>query len=101
MSSLDAAQRRLEHALRRIEAAAARRRAGGADPATPAGALADIGAERDALSSSVSELRDECGRLNEALEAVQRDNAALRRANEEAARRLDGTIDELQQLLEA
>jgi DNA-binding PucR family transcriptional regulator len=103
MSSFDAAQRRLEHALRRIEAAASRgaRGAGAAGSSARAGAPAEPDAERDALSLTVNQLREECGRLQEALDAAQRENAALRRANDEVARRLDGTIDELQQLMEA
>jgi chromosome segregation ATPase len=107
MSSLDAAQRRLEDALKRVEAAVVRRpRAvavadGSFDGSDLEQALAQVGAERDALSEDVSRLRDECGRLNEALDAAHRDNTALRRVNEEVARRLDGTIDELQQLLDA
>jgi predicted nucleic acid-binding Zn-ribbon protein len=107
MSSLDAAQRRLEDALKRVEAAMGRRPkpvavAGGQfDGSALEHALAQMGAERDALSENVNQLRDECGRLNEALDAAHRDNVALRRVNEEVARRLDGTIDELQQLLDA
>ncbi len=108
MSSLDAAQRRLEDALKRVEAVTGQRRVqegvGGAGPfdaSTLERALAKVGAERDALSENVGRLREECGRLNEALEAAHRDNETLRRVNEEVARRLDGTIDELQLLLDA
>ena len=108
MSSVEAAQQRLEAALRRVEAALARQRpvggvggGGHGDPPMLERALAELGAERDALSNDVGALRDECGRLNEALDQAQRDNAALRRVNDEVARRLDGTIDELQQLLDA
>ncbi len=104
MSSLDAAQRRLDDALKRVEAALGQRAQGaGPSDGSPAAArtLATVGAERDALSDHVSQLREECERLNEALAAAQRNNTALRQVNEEVARRLDGTIDELQQLLEA
>jgi chromosome segregation ATPase len=109
MSSLDAAQKRLEDALRRVETALGQRPRGGAGvspgPQYDASAfereLAQLGAERDALAGDVDELRRECGRLSEALDAVQRDNAELRQINEQVARRLDGTIDELQRLLEA
>ena len=98
MSSLEAAQRRLEDALRRIEAAASRRATTDGGDGAPGTAFL---AERNALVEGVGQLRGECERLNEALDAAQRDNEALRRLNEEVARRLDGTIDELQQLLEA
>ena len=109
MSSVEAAQRRLEEALRRVEAALTRPRVQGeagdgggqSDASTLERARATLGAERDALASDVGALRHECGRLNEALDEAQRDNAALRRVNDEVARRLDGTIDELQQLLDA
>ena len=110
MSTLDAAQKRLEDALRRVETALGQRpRAAAAGAATGPQfdvsaferELARLGAERDALAGDVDELRRECGRLIEALDAVQRDNAELRQINEQVARRLDGTIDELQRLLEA
>ena len=108
MSSLDAAQKRLEDALRRVETALVQRPGGAGassgphfDVAAFERELVQLGAERDALAADVDRLRDECGRLSEALDAVQRDNAELRQINEQVARRLDGTIDELQRLLEA
>lgn len=109
MSTLDAAQKRLEDALRRVETALGQRPRGAGASAGPqqfdASAfereLAQLGAERDALAGDVDALRRECDRLSEALDAVQRDNAELRQINEQVARRLDGTIDELQRLLEA
>ena len=108
MSTLDAAQKRLEDALRRVETALGQRprvadASGGPqfDVSAVERELAQLGAERDALAGDVDALRRECDRLSEALDAVQRDNAELRQINEQVARRLDGTIDELQRLLEA
>ena len=103
MSSLDAAQKRLEDALRRVEAALIERPRGAAQPDASAfeRELAQLDAERDALANDADELRRERDRLSEALEAVQRDNALLRLINEQVARRLVGTIGELQRLLEA
>ena len=88
MSALDAAQRRLDVALGRLETAAAARSAGQTE-----GAPVDLVRQLDALKS-------ECGELRRALEASRRDNDELRRLADDVAGRLDGTIADLNSLLE-
>lgn len=91
MSSLDAAARRLQRALDRLESAVARgaRLEGGDGPADAA------------LVAEVEALRAECARLNEALEEARREHQQLRRVTDQVAERLDGTIAEIDELLEA
>jgi chromosome segregation ATPase len=87
MSSLDAAERRLGRALERLEVALARgARLEGDDPA---------------LASEVTALRGECVRLNQALDETRRERQQLRRIVDQVADRLDGTIAEIDELLEA
>jgi chromosome segregation ATPase len=92
MSSLDAAERRLGRALDRLEAAIVR----GARLEAGDEALAD-----GALTREVEALRAECARLNHALEEARREHQQLRRVADQVAERLDGTIGEIDELLEA
>jgi outer membrane murein-binding lipoprotein Lpp len=101
MSQLEAAQRHLTRALRRLEAVLEQRLSrppgdsGGSDPR----ALAQIGAERDQLAHNLAVLHEQHDRLSAALSETQHDNRALREANGRAARQLDGSIGELDRLL--
>jgi hypothetical protein len=99
MAELEAAERHLNEALARLEAALARRLA-----ATSAGgtsqALQAVRTERDALGQEVAGLRRECERLSAALREAERENRAIRELTANVARRLDGSIDELDRMLE-
>jgi hypothetical protein len=101
MSQLEAAQRHLTRALRRLEAALEHRvsqspgDAAGPDPRV----LADLTAERDQLAHNLGVLQDQCDRLSVALSEVQHDNRTLREVNGRVARRLDGSIAELDRLI--
>jgi hypothetical protein len=86
MTSLESAERRLEAALVRIEAALARPRA----PLGDGEAGHEIGA-----------LREECARLNSELERAWREQASYKEMAEKVAERLNGTISELDALLES
>ena len=95
MSQLEAAQQRLAQALRRLESALTQRvmqSAAGA-PGDDEGRLAAIVAER-------SMLRAECDRLTAALNEVQREHHDLREVTGHVARRIDGSIAEIDRLLE-
>ena len=63
-------------------------------------AFAEITAERNDLARDVRALRSECDRLSAALSEMQRDNAELRALTGQVARRLDGSIAEIDRLLE-
>ncbi|WGF86565.1 DUF4164 family protein [Marinivivus vitaminiproducens] len=94
MSALQAAQRRLDQALARLEAALSR----------PFGDTDSSGLShtpRVDLAPDVAALRDECGRLQHALEASQRENERLRLLADDTALKLDSTIAELNMMLES
>ena len=97
MADLDTAQRHLADALTRLEVALNRRLAARADPGA---AIAPLRAERDALATDVAALRSECERLSTALRDAEHENRTIREATESVARRLDGSIDQLDHLLE-
>lgn len=99
MTELESAERHLGEALRRLENALARRlsRAPGADQQR---VLQEIAAERDALARDVAVLRSECDRLSTALREAQQENWAIREASETVARRLDGSIGEIDRMLQ-
>lgn len=102
MSELEAAKGRLIEALRRLEGALAERFAQ-PPPGSAAEyqrALAQITAERDALARDVDVLRTECDRLSATLSETERDNHNLRDVTTHVAERLDGSIAELDRLLE-
>ena len=102
MSQLEAAQQHLEQALERLEDALALRLAQ-PPPGTDADyqrAFAAITAERNDLARNVRALRSECDRLSATLSAMQRDNDALRTMTGQVARRIDGSIAEIDHLLE-
>lgn len=99
MSELDAAQRRLNDALRRLEGALSRR----LSTAPGAGLereLHAVAAERDALARDVTVLRNECDRLSNALREAQEERRNLQEVTDAVARRLDGSIGELDRMLE-
>ena len=102
MSQLEAAQRHLAQALERLEDALAARLAQpphGVD-ADYQRAFAEITAERNDLVRDVRALRSECDRLSAALSEMQREQDALRAATCQIARRIDGSIAEIDRLLE-
>ena len=102
MSEFETAHQHLAEALRRLESAVARRlmrpppAAGTGDPQ----ALQQLTAERDDLARDVAVLRSECDRLSAALSEVQRDHRNLREVTGHVARRIDGSIAEIDRLLE-
>lgn len=96
MADLEAAQRHLTESLRRLEAALARRLAQA--PRSPANG-GDAG-RASALAEDVDALRHECERLSAALEIAEQERQAARAAADAVARRLDGSIAELDRLLE-
>ncbi len=101
MSQLEAAQRHLTQALRRLEAALEHRlsQSGAGPAASDPRALAGIAAERDALARDLSVLHEQCDRLSVALNEAQHDNRTLREMNGRVVRRLDGSIAELDRLV--
>jgi hypothetical protein len=102
MSQLEAAQQHLAQALERLEDALALRLTQ-PPPGTDADyqrAFAEITAERNHLARNVRALRSECDRLSATLSAMQRDNDALRTVTGQVARRIDGSIAEIDHLLE-
>lgn len=103
MSKLETAQRRLDQAVRRLEAALARRMGPPGDAAALAEyerALTQLSAERDHLARDIGGLRGECERLSTALSEAQQDRQTLRQVTDQVARRLDGSIAEIDRLLE-
>jgi flagellar export protein FliJ len=103
MSKLETAQRRLDQAVRRLEAALARRMGPPGDAAALAEyerVLAQLGGERDHLAGDLEVLRAECDRLSTALSEAQREGQTLRQVTEQVASRLDGSIAEIDRLLE-
>ena len=101
MSQLEAAQKRLAEALTRLENALARRltQGGAGAPADYERALAALTAERSDLARDVGMLREECDRLSTALSEMQRDHRNLRDVTGHVARRIDGSIAEIDRLL--
>jgi hypothetical protein len=101
MSQLEAAQRHLTHALRRLESALEHRlsrSAAGSGVSDPRG-LAEVTAERDELARNLAMLHEQCDRLSVALNEAQHDNRSLREMNGRIGRRLEGSIAELDRLL--
>lgn len=100
MAELETAQRHLSDALKRLETALARRLS-----AAPLGdedrPFQAAGLERDALARDVAALRSECDRLNQALREAEEENRAIRETTDAVARRLDGSIHEIDKLLES
>jgi prefoldin subunit 5 len=102
MSQLQAAQQHLEAALTRLESALVRRLALPESGAPPdyGKRLAALTAERDELARDVGMLRNECDRLSAALSELQRDHRTLREVTGHVAQRIDGSITEIDRLLE-
>lgn len=86
MSDLNTARRRLEDSVSKLEAAVASSR-------PPSDGEAG-------LMRELAALRAECERLNEALAKAHEERGAVREASERVAERLDGTIAELDSILE-
>jgi hypothetical protein len=101
MSQLEAAQRHLTRALKRLEAALEHRltRSGAGPAASDLKAVADVTAERDELVRNLAVLHEQCDRLSVALNEAQHDNRTLREINGQIGRRLEGSIGELDRLL--
>jgi predicted nucleic acid-binding Zn-ribbon protein len=102
MSQLEAAQQHLQAALARLENALARRLTpplSGA-PEDYERAFGALTAERNDLARDVGMLRSECDRLNAALSAIERDHRNLREVTGQVAQRIDGSIAEIDRLLE-
>jgi chromosome segregation ATPase len=97
MSALDIAEHHLNEALTRLERVMARRLAA-ADP-NQAAAIDRLTSERDAMLGEIESLKAECARLSDALETVEAERDALRKASGEAAARLDGSIKELDRMI--
>jgi hypothetical protein len=103
MSEFEKARQHLAEALKRLETAAARRLMRPPSAAGPGDqrALERLTAERDGLARDVGMLRGECDRLSAALSEMQRDNRSLREVTGQVAQRIDGSIAEIDRLLEA
>jgi chromosome segregation ATPase len=95
MSQLETAQKRLAEALRRLEAALTQRLTQGGS-----GAPADYERRLAAITAERNMLREECDRLSTALDDMQRQHRNLRDVTGHVARRIDGSIDEIDRLLE-
>jgi predicted nucleic acid-binding Zn-ribbon protein len=63
-------------------------------------ALAALTAERNDLARDIGALRSECDRLSAALSAIERDHRDLREVTGHVAQRIDGSIAEIDRLLE-
>jgi SMC interacting uncharacterized protein involved in chromosome segregation len=101
MSELETAQQHLTQALRRLETAVARRLMRPPSAAgTDSQAFEHLTAEREDLARNVGVLRSECDRLSAALSEIERDHRNLREVTSEVARRIDGSIAEIDRLLE-
>jgi septal ring factor EnvC (AmiA/AmiB activator) len=97
MSALDVAEHHLNEALSRLEQALAQRLAS-ADP-EHAASVTKLADERDTLHRDIKALREECERLNTALDAAESDRDGLRRTTDEVAAKLDNSIDELDRMI--
>ena len=95
MSQLETAQQRLTEALRRLESALTQRMMQSA-----AAAPGDYERRLTAITAERSMLRAECDRLTAALNEVQREHRNLRVVTGHVARRIDGSIAEIDRLLE-
>ena len=81
----------------RLETVMAKRLAA-ADP-DQAAAITRLTEERDALLLDVEGLRAECERLGEALQTSEREHMAMRGIAEQAAAKLDSSIDEIDRMI--
>jgi hypothetical protein len=101
MSQLEAAQRHLTQALRRLEAALEHRltRSAPGSAVPESRALAEVTAERDELARNLALLHEQYDRLSVTLSEAQHDSRDLREMNGRVGRRLDGSIAELDRLL--
>jgi hypothetical protein len=102
MSEIETAQQHLARALKRLETAVARRlmrppSAGAADYGRAADGTT---AGPDEMARDVDLLRRECDRLSAALGEVQREHRNLREVTSHVAERIDGSIAEIDRLLE-
>jgi len=97
MSALKIAEQHLNDALMRLETVMAKRLAA-ADP-DQAAVITRLTEERDALLRDVDGLRTECERLGEALEAAEREHEAMRGVAEQAAAKLDSSIDDIDRMI--
>lgn len=95
MSQLEAAQEHLAKALKRLEDALTRRLS-----APPPGSDADYERAFAQIVAERDELARECDRLNAALSEMQREHDRLREVTGQVSRRLDGSIAEIDRLLE-
>jgi predicted nucleic acid-binding Zn-ribbon protein len=102
MSQLEPAKKHLAEALTRLEKALTQRltQGGPGAPVDYERRLAALAAERNDLAGQVKMLREECDRLTTALNEVQRDHRNLRDVTGHVARRIDGSIAEIDRLLE-
>ena len=100
MNDAKSVRDRLEAALARIEASATRLQQAGRAEADPAGELAQLRAERDALGGEVAALAEENRRLARALAEAAADRDQLLRKAERISGRLDGAIHRLESVLE-
>jgi SMC interacting uncharacterized protein involved in chromosome segregation len=99
MSELETAQEHLVDALRRLESAVMRRLMRSEGPEVQQ-AFEQMVAEREGLARDVSALRSECDRLSAALSEMQRNHSSLRDVTSHVAQRIDGSIAEIDRLLE-
>jgi hypothetical protein len=99
MSQLEAAQQHLVEALKDALARRLSQPPPGSD-AEYEQAFAQLAADRDGLARDVGALRRECDRLSAALGEIQRDRDRLRTISGQVARRIDGSIAEIDRLLE-
>jgi hypothetical protein len=101
MSELETAHQHLARALKRLETAVARRLM---RPPSAAGTNYRQGLERpiegDDLARDLDLLRSECDELSTALSDIQRDHRNLREVTSQVAQRIDGSIAEIDRLLE-
>jgi prefoldin subunit 5 len=95
MSQLEAAQQRLTAALRRLESALTQHMMKSAS-----GAPGDLERRLAAIAAERSMLRAECDRLSAALSEVQREHRNLREVTGQVAGRIDGSIAQIDRLLE-
>ena len=81
----------------RLETVMAKRLAA-ADP-DQAAVITRLTEERDALLQDVSGLRQECEHLREVLATTEREHEAMRGVAEQAAVKLDSSIDEIDRMI--
>lgn len=100
MAGLDDAERHLNDALERLEAALGKRLDQAGAYQVPVGPIGDLARERDALRRDVAALGAECERLKATVRAAEEENRALREAGAAVASRLDGSISQIDRILE-